>query len=65
MGKEVEEMEVENTLINRNAKLECSLRLLLWCVFFFFLSSQVRRRSNFVLVENLPDLISDTLVSDI
>ena len=35
-GKEVEEMEVENTLINRNAKLECSLRLLLWCVFFFF-----------------------------
>lgn len=62
MGKEVEEMEVENTLINRNAKLECSLRLLLWCVFFFFLSSQVRRRSNFVLVENLPDLISDTQV---
>lgn len=36
MGKEVEEMkhEVENTLINRNAKLECPLRLLLWCVFY-------------------------------
>ena len=59
-------MEVENTLINRNAKLECSLRLLLWCVFFFFFFySQVSRRSNFVFVENLPDLISDTLVSDI
>ena len=37
MGKEVGEMkhEVENTLINRKAKLECSPRLLIWCVFFF------------------------------
>lgn len=40
MGKEVEEMEVENTLINRNANLECSLRLLLWCVFFIFSSKK-------------------------
>lgn len=60
MGKEVEEMkhEFENTLINRNAKLECPLRLALVC----FLSSQVRRRGSFVMVESLPDTTSDMQV---